>query len=170
MQKSIWLQSFIHFCNFLRGCVLKYRVEPVNVQVWQLTSKPCTSNNTVFALHELPKLTIFISMAASTLQSPMMYVWETKPSSLHLVFRCKLLLMFQFLSLFLSFFYRGEKFLEAGNIRAWFIPNLATNSAVNFLWSDKPPVTVILISVTCLVLYFFVNFMCLIWLLCLQKM
>ena len=191
--------------------------------MWQLTSKPCTSNNTVFTLHELPMLFFFLSIEYQSYFSSFQWLqalynfqwytmpsalnstkprflqvfWEKKPSSLgsfgfpfirNLCRSTKKPVQYSkhipsllfclgvnYCSCFSFFpcsfhFSKGEKFLEAGNIRAWFIPNLVTNSAVNFLWSDKPPVTVILISVTCLVLCFFVNFLCLICLLCLQKM
>ena len=60
--------------------------------------------------------------------------------SLSVLFRYNCLLMFQLLSLFLSLFH-GREISEARNFGARSIPNLATNSEVNFLRSEEPPVT-----------------------------
>ena len=59
--------------------------------------------------------------------------------SLSVLFRYNCLLMFQLLSLFLSLFH-GREISEARNFGARSIPNLATNSEVNFLRSEEPPV------------------------------
>ena len=59
--------------------------------------------------------------------------------SLSVLFRYNCLLMFQLLSLFLSLFH-GREISEARNFGARSILNLATNSEVNFLRSEEPPV------------------------------
>ena len=59
--------------------------------------------------------------------------------SLSVLFRYNCLLMFQLLSLFLSLFH-GREISEARNFEAQSIPNLATNSEVDFLRSKEPPV------------------------------
>ena len=65
-------------------------------------------------------------------------IFKCSPS-LAVLFRYNCLLMFQLLSLFLSLFH-GREISEARNFGARLIPNLDTNSEVNFLRSEEPPV------------------------------